>query len=409
MTIFRPLGVMAFGFFLATHSTTSLAQDGAAPLDTASVAVPDAAVAGVRSVATGGYHTCAISRSGAVFCWGDNSYGQLGDGTTVSRTLPVRVGGLTGSFVSVSAGEGHTCALDTEGQVFCWGSNNFGQLGIGSWIDSREPVLVKALRPGALQISTGAYTTCALDASARVMCWGNGGWGQLGNGVIGSWSNTPSRVIGIAPGARQVSTAVGHACALTGTGRAMCWGHNGFGQLGIELGDYRTTASRVEALQDGLLSISVGNNWTCATTRVRRVKCWGLNTSQQLGPFEEQISRRPVSQTAVPQGVRALTSSMFAACSLNRQRAARCWGDNSYSQLGPLQASSSASPVEVPNLGVGIQALSTGATSRHNCAIIRNGQLRCWGANESGQLGLGIATQEFQPIPTTVQGRLHRR
>ncbi|WP_083195031.1 hypothetical protein [Pararhodobacter sp. CCB-MM2] len=134
---------------------------------------------GVQSIATGGNHTCAISGRGNVWCWGNNNLGQLGDGTTEGRNVPTRVVGLTGRFVQVSAGMHHSCALSASQRVFCWGGNYWQQLGIGPRENQDRPVRVVGLRDNVVSLSAGKYHTCIVNTHARVICWGANYAGQL--------------------------------------------------------------------------------------------------------------------------------------------------------------------------------------------------------------------------------------
>jgi hypothetical protein len=184
------------------------------------------------SVVSGGNHTCAITSEGAVECWGANDQGQLGDGTLINRTLPVRVAGLS-SVSAITAGAAHTCALLSDGSVRCWGDNVSGQLGNGTTTDSRTPVAVTGLGQ-AVEISAGGQTTCARLNSGEVQCWGLNSSGQLGNGTLIN-SSTPTAVVEILD-AVELSVGAAFACAVLSTGGAACWGAGGSGQRNIVIG-----------------------------------------------------------------------------------------------------------------------------------------------------------------------------
>jgi alpha-tubulin suppressor-like RCC1 family protein len=215
------------------------------------------ALGGARlsQITVGAYATCAVVVAGAPYCWGYNTYGELGDGTNTSSDVPVAVdtsGALAGKFVTlINASWYHTCAVDTTGAAYCWGQNDHGQLGDASSADSSVPVAVDA--SGALagkaltQITAGAFDTCALDVSGAAYCWGYDSYGELGNGSTTS-SSVPVAVDtgGLLEGKviTQIYAGVWHTCALDAAGAAYCWGANASG----ELGDDATPPSAVPVL-----------------------------------------------------------------------------------------------------------------------------------------------------------------
>ena len=190
------------------------------------------------SITAGFYHTCAVLNTGAVNCWGSNSDGQLGNGTTTSSLVPVAVSAFTGgaTAVSITAGGYHTCALLNTGAVNCWGANGAGRLGNGTTTDSSAPVAVAAftdVSATAVSITAGSSHTCALLNTGAVNCWGRNFNGQLGNGT-NTDSSAPVAVDPFTGGATAVSITAGgfHTCALLNTGAVNCWGANGAGRLG---------------------------------------------------------------------------------------------------------------------------------------------------------------------------------
>ncbi|MEW5945836.1 MAG: S8 family serine peptidase [bacterium] len=181
-------------------------------------------------LSAGYYHTCALTNDGSVKCWGYNYFGQLGDGTTTTyNPTPVSVTGMSGA-VAVSGGSVHTCALINDGSVKCWGDNYYGQLGDGTTIDKLTPVSVTGMS-GAVAVSGGYAHTCALINDGSVKCWGYNYYGQLGDGTRTTYNPTPVSVTGMS-GAVAVSGGYAHTCALISDGSVKCWGYNYYGQLG---------------------------------------------------------------------------------------------------------------------------------------------------------------------------------
>jgi alpha-tubulin suppressor-like RCC1 family protein len=248
---------------------------------------------GVAAIAAGNDHTCALTPSGGVKCWGDNGSGELGDGTTTLSKIPVDVTGLSSGIIAIAAGSNYTCALTSSGEVKCWGQNDYGQLGDGTTTNSSIPVDVIGLKNGIVAITAGGSHSCALTSSGEVKCWGWNSNGQLGN-QSDTDSSVPVNIIGFSSGVISLSAGDMHTCALTSDGGVKCWGYNHFGQLG----DGTTTASNVPVDVNGLsgqvLAISLGSSYTCALIAGGGVKCWGENEFGKLGDGTMTNSSVPV-------------------------------------------------------------------------------------------------------------------
>jgi hypothetical protein len=186
---------------------------------------------GATTVSTGGDSACAITTDGAVMCWGNNGQGELGNDSTTNSSVPVQVSGLSSGAIAVSAGGDSACAITSGGALKCWGDNSFGKLGNGSMLTSLRPVQVTGLASGVTAVSMGEYFACAITASGGVECWGDNTYGELGDDSVGS-SAVPVQVGGVTSGAIAVSVGEWTACALTSIGRVLCWGSNYNGLLG---------------------------------------------------------------------------------------------------------------------------------------------------------------------------------
>lgn len=432
------MGLRALLFALGSFGLTALAVWALLPREPG-----PAAAAGVAAVAAGGQHACALTDGGGLRCWGDNTYGQLGDGTTTQRATPVAVIGLPSAVVAVAAGGNHTCALTEAGGVKCWGSNRYGQLGNpgarGGLFPNPQPTDVVGLDSGVIAIATGGVHTCALTKAGGVKCWGWDRRGQVGNSETCSNSicATPRDVDGLASGVTAIDAGDEHTCALLGTGALKCWGNNQFGQLGAATGSPCTTEG-LEPLPcaptpvdvaglAGAAAVAAGGAHTCALTSEGGIKCWGDNSSGQLGDGQAcgAICSTPVDVSGLTSGVAVLAAAGGHTCAVTMAGpfptpVAACWGDNESGQIGNGESPTDAlTPVGVcedatcgigvicvPELPCGTLANVAGLAlgSDHSCARMESGALKCWGSNASGQLGDGGACGAACDTPVDVLG-----
>ncbi len=339
------------------------------------------------AIAATGAHTCRLA-GGSLTCWGLNDAGQLGDGTTTNRLTPVQVSGLGTSVQAVSAGASFTCALLTGGGVDCWGENSVGQLGDGTRTNHSTPAPVSGLS-GARQIAAGGSHACALTAGGGVECWGLNSSGQLGDGT-GTERLTPVAVSGLSSGVTAIAAGALHTCAVLAGGGVKCWGFNLFGQIGdgTEF-NTRLTPVSVSGLA-GARAVGAGDLHTCALLSGGGMKCWGANGFGELGDGTTTNRKTPVPVSGLGSGVTGLAVGTSDTCAI-LSGGAKCWGDNSSGELGDgTTASLRRTPVTVTAVSGPVEAIATG--SSHTCAVLGGDAYKCWGSNHYGQLGNGKKT-----------------
>lgn len=351
---------------------------------------------GIQAVDLGIDHTCAVLPSGGVNCWGRNDKGQLGIGIgPLQQSLPVQVTGLTGGAVGIAAGSDHTCVRMETGAVKCWGYNFSGQLGIGSNAAVDQPTDVTALGTAGLEIAAGGDHTCALVSGGGVKCWGSNSYGQLGDQTTQS-RNIPVDVSGLSSGVLAVTGGFSHTCALMTGGGVKCWGDNFYGQLGDGTTTSKNEPVDVIGLGGSAVGVSAGADFSCALLSTGTVKCWGNNFEGQLGNGTTQYSLSPVTVNGLPGQITAIASGDFHTCALSQEGGLSCWGYNGDGQLGIGTYTNSPVAVAVPGMSSGILAVR--ASYRHTCAIAAGGQLKCWGHDRYGQLGQGTEYIRTTPV-----------
>ena len=343
-------------------------------------------------IGAGYWHTCALTGARGLKCWGSNYWGALGDGTTTDRHTPVAVPGLSTGVAAMDGGWGHTCALTSGGGVKCWGEGSYGQLGNGSTTDQLVPVSVSGLASGVTAISVGGWHACALT-SGGVKCWGTNSNGRLGDGTTTNRS-VPVNVVGLSSGVTAIGAGV-HTCALTSGGGVKCWGSNHSGEVGDGTTTDRYVPVSVIGLESGVIAIAVGDGYTCALTSSHQVKCWGSNWGGRLGDGTTTDRHSPVSVIGLGADISALAAS-GSTCALTANGGVKCWGNNSAGQLGNGTMISSSVPVDVIGLGGSATAIATGMY--HACAQIDNYGYKCWGRNAEGELGDGTTITPTSPV-----------
>lgn len=342
----------------------------------------------IAAIAVGGVTTCAATSGGLVACWGSDAYGALGDGLTSGfSVVPVQANGLK-NVVQLSLGDRHACALIKGGTVRCWGDDTQGQLGDGTRTPSGTATMVSGITSGATAVAAGGMHTCAVVTGGGVQCWGNDQSGQLGNGQTSGSSVVPVAVMGLTSGATAITAGEAFTCAVVSGGAVKCWGDGLHGQLG---GPMSSATPAAVAMPATVTAIAAGANHVCALTSGGSVLCWGADDYGQLGSMQGQMSAKPV---AVPglSGAVAIAAGGNESCALDGAGAVHCWGEDPVGDMG----AGPAQPGVVPSLtgGVGHISVVTG----HACAVTTGGAPKCWGTNEAGDLGDGTITPSWAPI-----------
>ena len=376
-------------------TTTPPTTTSPPPTTSPPTTTPVSTVAAVMT--TGHHHTCARFSTGAVKCWGENTNGQLGDGTTTNRTTPTQVSGLSSGVQQLSSNENSNCVVLTTGAVKCWGQNTYGQLGDGAVANRSVPTQVAGLTSGVIQVAVGVRHACALFTSGAVKCWGNNVAGQLGDGTT-TGRAAPTQVSGLNAGVVQITAGNSHTCAKLSTGALVCWGQNAYGQLGDGTSTTRTTPTAVPGLTSLVTQVSAGDYHTCAVLDTGSATCWGYNLYGQLGNGTTTQSTTPVAVSGLSTGVVQISAAESHTCAVTAAGSVKCWGWNaSFGQLGDGTYTNRSSPVQVTGITTGAASVSAG--SHHTCALLADGTAKCWGCNNGrGQLGDGTTTGRNTPV-----------
>ena len=344
-------------------------------------------------LAAGLEHTCALLSDGSVRCWGDNQHGALGapSSAVVLKPEPIALSAV----VQIAAGEGmHTCARLQSGSVACWGLNDRGQVGDASGSQVvRTPLIVAGLGP-AVDLDVGAAHSCAVQQDGAVMCWGGSERGQLGDGTRTDRA-VPVRVAGLPPAARVV-LGVEHSCALLRDRTVRCWGSNTWGEAGLrEHGTYSIGGGKLEIGTEALqpvvvtalataMGLCAGAGRSCAWLQDGTVRTWGSESFRAGARAMQGLD-----------GVLQVEAAGRHACALRADGTVRCWGNNESGQLGDGTRKDRSAAVAVSTLPA---ASSVTVGPDHACAVLLDGSAACWGSNAGGKLGDGTREDRLQPV-----------
>ena len=338
-----------------------------------------------------GYHIgCGVSSDDTPYCWGYTPY--VGDGTTLDQPTPTSVlGGNT--FTDIDAGNGMTCAT-TGNESYCWGNNSNGELGQGDFEPRSEPAQITTVSLD--RVAAGTNHACGLTSSGDAYCWGDNGNGQLGDGTTTD-SDVPVAV-NAAFTFSEIMVGTSHTCGIRASNSAAyCWGNNGYGQLGDGTTTQRTSPSLVSG-GHSFTGMAVGDYHTCGVAGTGTTYCWGANWYGQVGDGTTTHRSAP---TAISGSVSLVevTAGGFHTCGLTVGNLAYCWGSNGYGQLGDATTTNRTTPTAVS--GSVLFDLAD-AGRNHTCGVGSTGTTYCWGRGASGQLGNGSTANQNQPTP--IQG-----
>ncbi|MCH2547650.1 MAG: hypothetical protein MK052_08590 [Alphaproteobacteria bacterium] len=367
---------------------------------------------GLLLVVTGNTHTCGIDSTGATFCWGRGTKGQLGDNSGATSIVPVAVQLPVGVsyFTNIGPGKETTCALGSDKQGYCWGLGTSGQLGNSGIVSENAPVEVSLPGGVANWKSIGAGTThaCAIADTGDAYCWGSNADGLLGDGTIND-STIPKKVtMPAGVDFTKISVNEGHSCALSDAGQMYCWGINTFGQLGDGSNTSRDTPTLVDFLAgvSSYTSMSAGLSHTCAIGNDNQGYCWGRNFTSALGSTISGNSNIPrlVSLPAGASSYKSISAGINLTCGITGQDKLYCWGLNNNGRLGinePDETYQTNTPTAVvmPEGVTSVKYVTAGGY--FGCMISNSLAAYCWGGNGNGQIGDGTTTNSHVPVKTT--------
>jgi alpha-tubulin suppressor-like RCC1 family protein len=336
--------------------------------------------------------TC-VADQGALFCWGRNSSGQLGLGSSAPSLVPTRAERAP-AYDELCAGEVHSCGLRADGLIDCWGGNDYGQLGQGDQMARSEPTPLSGSPPKFEHLECGGRVTCAIAEGGALYCWGDNGEGELGLGDTASMGHvsTPTRTI-VDPPVEEVSVGQGHACAIVQGGALFCWGRNDQGQIG--LGTTSSPARSPKAVGSELYRrVAAGQQHTCAVRADGHLFCWGSDLDGRLGLGTSGAELSPPAQVGGASDYSDVRANWFHTCALRARGRLECWGRNLEGQLGQGDSTARSTPSPVGSESEVWSGLVVGHF--HTCAL-RQGAVYCWGKNDEHQLGMADGMNRTRP------------
>jgi len=351
-------------------------------------------------VSAGGSFTCGLSSAGKIFCWGTNGSGQIGDGTAVTALTPTPVMGGVSDWIALDSGANHTCAIRAGGEISCWGTNTRGQIGDGTTTTALQPTAV-VTGPWS-QVSVGSEFTCAVRGDHTLWCWGLGSSRQLGNGLTTN-SSVPVQEKTLATTWASVTAGNAFACGVKLDGTRWCWGTNSLGQASDG-----TTTLLAQPTQVGVeadwTTLDAGDFAACGLRAPGALWCWGDGSTGQTAQPGDESPKLGSVKVGAGLDWTAVSSGLRFACGIHAGKLS-CWGSASRSALGLGYASDRTEPTFV---GDATDFQSLAVQMDDGCAIHKTGELSCWGRNAFGHLGDGTMVSRAAPV-TVGAGKLWQR
>ena len=355
-------------------------------------------------------YLCKAKAEGfSAFSWGYNTFGQLGDGTTVDSNVPVAISSeLVKAWTLVSAGGYHMCGIASDDRGYCWGFNAFGQIGDGAFTGSTVPVQISndAVQKWG-EISAGLFHTCGISVDGEGFCWGWNIFGQLGDNSFQD-SNLPVGIDNcIVSQWKSLSSGYFHTCGVASDDKGYCWGYNDYGELGT--GNFQISTTPIEI--NTKLNLywrhisAAGYYHTCGVATDDQGYCWGWNAYGQLGDGTNNLSTVPIPiSTKTVQTWKLIALGGFHTCGIASDDKGYCWGSNAFGQIGDGTYTSSTVPIAISNKIVSAWK-SIDAGEYYTCGIALDDKGYCWGYNYYGQVGDGSNTDTTVPVQISTEAK----
>lgn len=378
----------------------------------------------LAAVGEGHNHGCAILSDNKAYCWGEGAWGALGTNSTSDSSTPTPIytdGDLSGKTIKqIATGDWHSCAIVSDNRVYCWGYGSNGELGNGTYNQANAPVAVSTSGvmsgKNITQIATGFNHNCALDSDGKIYCWGQNAYGELGNNST-TISNVPVATSMNEFGGRRVKQIIAgffYSCALTTDGSVFCWGTTENGRIGAgQTSGYSARPVQISFGGKKVESISGHATHACAViSGSQGLYCWGKNNRGQIGngSTTDSYAPSPASVSGILGGgktIRQVKANYEHTCVLISSGDVYCWGAGDKGQLGNGSTSDSTSPVKVNMLSITadntISDIASG--SNYSCALTTRGYVYCWGENSHYQLGNGSSSNALTPTSLSTPGR----
>ena len=349
----------------------------------------------ITQIAAGDSHSAAVTKDGDLYMWGANGSGQLGIQSNVDSNIPVKVNNSSSTLPEksvkyVALGSYHSAAITKDGSLYMWGYNNYGQLGNGSTTNSYTPVKIME---NVAAVSLGSYHSAAITKDGSLYMWGYNNYGQLGNGST-TYSYTPVKIM---ENVATVSLGAWHSAAITKDGSLYMWGYNNYGQLGNgSSGNYEKSVSPIKIMEN-VAAVSLGRWRSAAITKDGSLYMWGWNRFGELGNGTTNELTRPQRVAA---NVQSVELGNYHTTAVSKDGGLYTWGYNNYGQLGNGTTNNSYTPVKIMS-----DVVSSAGGSHHTIALKKNGTVYTWGDNEYGELGNGNKSNQTSPVAIQIYDR----